>query len=116
MIVEVMKEFQAQDQDNVQQSEVINRMIQKLEIENLDSSTSVQKSIETSKKVSNVIQYLIKSENVLMISQESRVKNERYLAMGVDHGFQNMNLGKDWINAKVYEIDKLKIKAININS
>ena len=95
MIMEVMKEFQAQDQDNVQQSEVINRMIQKLEIENIDSSTSVQKSIETSKKVSNVIQYLIKSENVLMISQESRVKNERYLAMGVDQGFQNMNLGKD---------------------
>jgi len=30
-------------------------MIQKLEIENIDTTTSVQNAIETSKKVSNVI-------------------------------------------------------------
>ena len=63
-----MKEFEATGQANVQQADIINKMVQKLEIENTEASTSVEKSIETSKKVSNVISFLITKENVLMIS------------------------------------------------
>jgi len=67
MIVEVMKEFQRNNQDNVQQLAIINRMVQRLEVEDI-GSTSVDKSIETSKKIQNVISYLISKENLLMIS------------------------------------------------
>jgi|TARA_B110000305_G_C19432381_1_gene636919 hypothetical protein len=38
-----------------------------MEVEDL-GSTSVEKSIETSKKIQNVISYLISKENLLMIS------------------------------------------------
>ena len=69
LIVAVMKEFEASGQENVQQAEIINKMVHKLEIENTDANTSVEKSIETSKKVANVISFLIAKENILMISQ-----------------------------------------------
>lgn len=88
-----MKEFEAQAQEHVQQAEIINRMVQKLEIENTEASTSVERSIETSKKVSNVISYLISKENVLMVSQDSKIKNERYLCLNINVDFGNMNLG-----------------------
>lgn len=67
MIVEVMKEFQRNNQDNVQQLQIVNRMVQRIEVEDL-GSTSVEKSIETSKKIQNVISFLISKENLLMIS------------------------------------------------
>lgn len=93
LIVATMKEFEAQAQEHVQQAEIINRMVQKLEIENTEASTSVERSIETSKKVSNVISYLISKENVLMVSQDSKIKNERYLCLNINVDFGNMNLG-----------------------
>jgi len=87
-----MKEFESNAQEHVQQSEVINRMVQKLEIENAEASTSVERSIETSKKVANVIAYLITKESVLMVSQDSKIKNERYLCLNINVDFQNMNI------------------------
>lgn len=68
MIVQVMKEFETQNEVNIQQADIINKMVQKLEVENLEASTSVERSIETSKKVANVIQYLVAKENILMVS------------------------------------------------
>ena len=93
MIVGVMKEFEAHGQENVQQADIINRMIHKLEIENTEASTSVEKSIETSKKVQNVISFLIARENILMITQDSKVKNERYLGLNINTDLGTMNLG-----------------------
>ena len=69
-------------------------MVQKLEVENMEASTSVDKSIETSKKVSNVISYLIAKENVLMVSQDSKIKNERYLCLNINVDLQNMSLNQ----------------------
>ena len=94
LIVTVMKEFEANGSENVQQADIINRMVQKLEIENMEASNSVEKSIETSKKVSNVISYLIAKENVLMVSQDSKIKNERYLCLNINVDLQNMNLNQ----------------------
>ena len=94
MIVTAMKEFEAQGQENVQQADIINRLVQKLEVENMEASTSVEKSIETSKKVSNVISYLIAKENVLMVSQDSKIKNERYLCLNINVDLQNMSLNQ----------------------
>jgi predicted protein tyrosine phosphatase len=91
-----MKDFEQQGQENVQQAEIINRMVQKLEIENIEANTSSEKSIETSKKVANVISFLIAKENILMISQQSKIKNERYLCLNINTDFANMNLaGKE---------------------
>ena len=64
-----MKEFEAQQQDNVQQSALIDKMVQKLVLEEPQLAASEEYAIEASKKVQNVISYLITRENVLMISQ-----------------------------------------------
>ena len=63
-----MKEFEAQQQDNVQQSSLIDKMVQKLVLEEPQLAASEEYAIEASKKVQNVISYLITRENVLMIS------------------------------------------------
>jgi len=68
MIVQVMKEFEALGQENVQQVDIINRMVQKLEIDNIQVSTNIEKGIESSKKVSIIIQRLIQKENILLIT------------------------------------------------
>jgi hypothetical protein len=47
-IVAVMKEFEMANQENVQQHEIINKLVSKLELECNEASTSVEKSIETS--------------------------------------------------------------------
>jgi hypothetical protein len=52
-----------------------------------------ERMVELSKKVSNVIAYLISKENVLMISQDARLKNERFLCLSVNTDLGNMNIG-----------------------
>tara|TARA_B110000285_G_scaffold232926_1_gene305302 strand:+ start:1954 stop:2217 length:264 start_codon:yes stop_codon:yes gene_type:complete len=87
-----MKEFESNGSENVQQSELINRMVLKLEVEGTEQTTSIERASETSKKVSHIISYLIAKENVLMITQDSRVKNERYLALNINVEMGNMSL------------------------
>ena len=41
-----------------------------------------------------MVTYLIKKEQVLMIAQDSSIKNERYLCLHVGVDVQNMNLGE----------------------
>jgi hypothetical protein len=76
----------------VQQSDIINRMVQKLEIESNEANTSIERSVQTSQKVQNVISYLISKENVLMITQDSKIKNERYLCLNINVDLGNMSL------------------------
>ena len=61
-----MKEFEANGQENIQQAELINRMVLKLEVEGTEQSTSLERASETSKKVSHIISYLIAKENVFI--------------------------------------------------
>lgn len=65
-------------------------MVHKIEVEGDERTTSVEKSLETSKKVANVIQYLITKENVLMITQDAKVKNERYLSLNINVDLASM--------------------------
>jgi pyruvate/2-oxoglutarate dehydrogenase complex dihydrolipoamide dehydrogenase (E3) component len=63
-------------------------MVQRIELEGADSvnrQTNVERAAETARKVQNVISHLISNENILMISQDAKVKNDRYLTL-------NMNL------------------------
>lgn len=57
----------------------------------------MERTLETSKKVANVISYLINNENLLMISQDAKVKNDRYLTLNVNtdlEQLQNMLSGQ----------------------
>ena len=57
------------------------------------SGTSVEKAAETAKRVANCINYLIKKENILLITQDSKVKNERLLCLNINHDIAQMSLG-----------------------
>lgn len=90
MIIQIMKDFERDNEDNVKQSDIVERMVQKIELENTERQTSIEKTLETSKRVQNVIQYLINNENILMISQDAKVKNDRYLTMNVNVDLSNL--------------------------
>ena len=63
-------------------------MVQRIELDGADSvnrQTNVERAAETAKKVQNVISHLITNEGILVISQDAKVKNDRYLTL-------NMNL------------------------
>ena len=53
-------------------------------------STSIEKSMETKKKVQNVIGHLISKENVLMITQDAKVKDERFLTLNINVEIENV--------------------------
>jgi hypothetical protein len=67
-------------------------MVQKIELEGNEAATSEEKAIETGKKISNVISHLITKENVLMVAQDAKVKNERFLCLNINVDLANMNL------------------------
>ena len=89
MIISLMKEYERSDMDNVVQSKIVNDMVRKIEIESNARMTSVDRSVETSKKVANVIQHLITKENILMVTQDSRIKNDRYLSLNINVEMNN---------------------------
>ena len=85
MIISIMKDFERSGEENVRQGDVVDRMVQKIELEGTERQTSMEHAQETMKKVSNVISHLINNENILMITQDAKVKADRYLTL-------NMNL------------------------
>ena len=52
-----------------------------------------EKTLDTTNKIAHVIQHLITKENLLMVAQDSRIKNERILCLNINIDLQNMNLG-----------------------
>ena len=91
MIISIMKDFERAGEDNVRQGDIVERMVQKIELEGTERQTSLEKTMETQKKVSNVVQYMISNENILMISQDAKVKNDRYLTLNVNCDLQNLD-------------------------
>jgi hypothetical protein len=81
MIISIMKDFERQGEDNVRQGDIVDRMVQKIELESNERQTSIEHAQETTKMVSNVITHLINNENILMITQDARVKADRYLTL-----------------------------------
>lgn len=62
-IVNVMKDYELNEgKENVQQFEIINKMVTKLIVEQNDITANENNAIELSKKISHVIQYLIQKE------------------------------------------------------
>jgi hypothetical protein len=91
MIVHIMKDFERSGEENVVQSDIINRMVQEIELEAQDRQTSIERSVETSIKIGLIIDYLIKNENILLISQDARNKNDRYLTLNVNVDMENVS-------------------------
>lgn len=70
MITGEIKQMERAGQDSVSQADVVNRLVQKLELEDgLDQGQqTLEASLQLTKKLQNVIQHLIMKENILMIT------------------------------------------------
>lgn len=68
--------------EHVLQRDVVEGVIKRM----ADSSNSVslEKSVEMKKLVQNIVQNLIVKENMLQITQDAKVKDDRYLALGLN--------------------------------
>ena len=51
MIIAIMKDFERAGEDNVKQTDIVEKMIQKIELEGTDRQTSIERTLETTKKV-----------------------------------------------------------------
>lgn len=85
-----MKDFERQGEDNVKQQDIIERMVQMIEVESAERQTNIEKSVETMKKVGHVINHLINNENILMVSQDAKAKNDRYITMSINVDMENV--------------------------
>lgn len=74
----------------MQQSDIVNKVINKIVL-NEGAGTSIEKAAETAKKITNCINHMITKENVLMITQDSKVKNERLLCLNIAFDVNNIN-------------------------
>lgn len=91
MIISIMKEQEHKGEENVRQGDIVDLMVQKIELDSSDRQTSIERTVETSKKVQNVIHYLITNENILMISQDARAKADRFLTLNMNVDLNNAN-------------------------
>jgi len=65
-------------------------MVKKIELEQKDKSTSVEQSIKTAQTIQNIVQYMISRENLLIITQDAKTKNERFLCLTVNIDHNNI--------------------------
>ena len=54
----------------------------------------MERSVETSNKISKVINHLITKEDVLMITQDAKDKNERLLCLNINLDLENLDLNR----------------------
>ena len=66
-------------------------MLQKILVED-SAGTNMTMATETAKKIANCINHLITKENVLMVTQDSKVKNERLLCLNIHLDMDSLNL------------------------
>lgn len=70
--------------ESVSQADIVNKLVQKIEVEDGPNGTTVERAVETSKKIQNVINHLITKENVLVVTQDAKNKNERQVCLNVN--------------------------------
>jgi len=90
MITDTVKHYEEESgMDSIAQAEIVNRLVNRLEVEEGSAGTSLERAEQTSRKVQQVIQHLISKENVLVITQDSKVnKNERMLCLNINNDHQ----------------------------
>lgn len=90
MIVGVLKNFERENQETVSQSDIINAVIQALVHDDGGAGTTVEKAAEDSRKIANVINHLINKENMIMVTQDAKIKNERMLCLNINIDIGNV--------------------------
>lgn len=55
LIVAVMREFEVEGRDNVQQSDIINRIVQKMLIDSSHEVASEEKTVESTNKIKHTL-------------------------------------------------------------
>lgn len=93
LICGVMNEMKQAGEDSVAQAQIVNRLVQILEVQE-GSGTTLERSVETSNKISKVINHLITKEDVLMITQDAKDKNERLLCLNINLDLGNLDLNR----------------------
>ena len=86
-----MKQMKQAGEDSVAQAQIVNRLVQILEVQE-GSGTTLERSVETSNKISKVINHLITKEDVLMVTQDAKDKNERLLCLNINLDLENLDL------------------------
>ena len=94
LIVGAIKELERDGEDSAPQHEIINRVVNKV-VRGENQGTSVEKAQETSKKIANCINHLITKENILMVTQDNKIKNQRLLCLNINLDISAMNLAGD---------------------
>ena len=72
----------------MQQAEVVDKVLREIEV-NTQEQTTLEKGIETSKKINSVIQNLITSENMILVTADAKMKKERFLSMNINTSMVN---------------------------
>lgn len=55
------------------------------------AGTTVERAAEKAKQIANVVNYMVTKENVLMVTQDSKIKNERLLCLNINVDENNFN-------------------------
>jgi hypothetical protein len=90
-VIAIMKELEREGEENVRQGDIVDRAVQRLEIDNQEGGgANIERAAETAKKINNVISHLINQENIIMISQDAKTKLDRYLTLNVNIEIDNL--------------------------
>src|ERR1700761_2435688 len=89
MILTFMKEQERSGADNVQQHEIVEAIIQRVTSSGT-SAVSIERTLELKKQLQNIISHLVSKENVLMITQDAKTKDERYLSLNINVDLENL--------------------------
>ena len=92
LIVGYLNQLEKTGQESVQQSEIVNKVIQTLVMDNA-TGTSMERAAEMTKKITNTINHLITKEGVIMITQDSKIKNERLLCLNINVDMGSLDVG-----------------------
>jgi len=103
MIVALMKKMESEGKDNVQQKDVVDQVVRQIELKNEGRGTSLDASLEQSKKVQKVIQHLIQKENLLVVTNEAKVRNDRYLSLDINVNIERMGEQLQGSTAPVFD-------------
>ena len=79
----MLQAAEKEGQESVQQSEIVNSVLQNI-VRDEGAGTTVESATEKAKQIANVVNYMVTKENVLMITQDSKVKNERLLCLNIN--------------------------------
>ena len=83
-LMKVMRHFQDQGNQSVQQAELVDNVLREIEL-NSNEDTSLEKGIETAKKINSVIQNLIFKESMFLITADAKLKKDRYLSLSINY-------------------------------